>query len=284
MKFGILGGDFRYKFLQQDLTNSGYKVYTHNSKFIEDDLQINDIDDFFKNIDILITSIPFSKDKETVFNTKTEIKIDSLIEKILNSNVKTLFGGVIDKNITEKLANKNIEVVDFFEDNSIAIFNAVPTAEGAIQTAMENSYKTLFSSQCLVLGYGRCGKILSNMLKGMGANVDISYRKEEDLAYIKSYGFNAINLCNINESINKYDFIFNTIPFQILNKNLLSNVNKETVIIDLAQAPGGVDYEYASDLNLKAIYCPNLPARVAPLTASKILKDKISKVCNLTIG
>ena len=283
MRFGILGGDFRYKFLQQDLTNSGYKVYTHNNKFIEDNLQINDIDDFFKNINILITSIPFSKDKETIFNTKTEIKINCLIEKILNSNIKILFGGVIDENITEKLESKNIQVVDFFKDNSIAIFNAIPTAEGAIQTAMENSYKTLFDSQCLVLGYGRCGKILSNMLKGMGANVDISYRKDDDLAYIKSYGFNAINLCNLTQNINKYDFIFNTIPAQILNKDLLNNVNKQSIIIDLAQAPGGVDYEYASDLNLKAIYCPNLPARVAPLTASKILKDKILKVCNLNI-
>ena len=42
---------------------------------------------------------------------------------------------------------------------------------------MENSFKTIFNSNCLVLGYGRCGKILANMLKGIGANVDVTYRK-----------------------------------------------------------------------------------------------------------
>lgn len=275
MIFGILGGDFRYKFLYDMLCNEDHLVYSHNNKYIEDK-DNNTLDEFLYKIDILIVPIPFTKDNKTLFNIENEIiSVNTLIEKIINYNIKMVFGGLIDKKLIEKLDKNNIKTFDFFEDNSIAILNAIPTAEGAIQTAMEQSFKTIFNSNCLVLGYGRCGKILANMLNGIGANVDVTYRKDEDLAYIKAYSLSPIYLYKIKENIKKYDFIFNTIPYEILNKDILKNINKNTIIIDLASAPGGLDYTYARDLNLKAIYCPSLPGRVAPYTAGEILKNKI---------
>lgn len=275
MIFGILGGDFRYKFLYDMLCNEDHLVYSHNNKYIEDK-DNNTLDEFLCKIDILIVPIPFTKDNKTLFNIENEIiSVNTLIEKIINYNIKMVFGGLIDKKLIEKLAKNNIKTFDFFEDNSIAILNAIPTAEGAIQTAMEQSFKTIFNSNCLVLGYGRCGKILANMLNGIGANVDVTYRKDEDLAYIKAYSLSPIYLYKIKENIKKYDFIFNTIPYEILNKDILKNINKDTIIIDLASAPGGLDYTSARDLNLKAIYCPSLPGRVAPYTAGEILKNKI---------
>ena len=280
MVIGILGGDFRYKFLYEILSQENYLVYIYENKYIEDKDNIKSLDEFFNRIDVLVGSIPFSKDNKISFNDKS-INIDEFIKKLKTYNIKTLFAGAIEKNIIKKLNDNNIKTFDFFEDNYIAILNAIPTAEGAIQTAMENSFKTLFNSNSLVLGYGRCGKILSNMLKGIGANVDVSYRKEEDLSYIKSYGLSPINLYKIKDSIKKYDFIFNTIPYEILSKEILTNVNKDVVIIDLASAPGGVDYSYARELNIKAIYCPSLPGRVAPYTAANILKDKILSTLNI---
>nr|WP_317358071.1 dipicolinate synthase subunit DpsA [uncultured Tyzzerella sp.] len=280
MIFGILGGDFRYKFLYEMLTNENYIVYTHNNKFIDDENNIKNLDKFLEKIDILIVPIPFTKDNNNVFNIDNEnININLLIEKSIKYNIKMFLGGVINSQIKDTLLKNNIKTFDFFEDNSIAILNAIPTAEGAIQTAMEKSYKTIFNSNSLVLGYGRCGKILANMLKGIGANVDVTYRKDEDLAYIKAYGLNPINLYKIKSNINKYDFIFNTIPYEILDKDILLNVDKKSIIIDLASAPGGLDYNYARELNLQAIYCPSLPGRVAPYTAGEILKDKIIDFC-----
>ena len=258
------------------LTNENFTVYSYNNKYIENKDNINNLDEFLDKIDILIAPIPFTKDNKNVFNIENEnINIKELIEKTIKFKIKAFFGGIINKDIIKTLEENNIKTFDFFEDNSIAILNAIPTAEGAIQTAMENSFKTIFNSNCLVLGYGRCGKILANMLKGIGANVDVTYRKDEDFAYINTYGLNSINLYKIKDSINKYDFIFNTIPYEILNKEILDYINKNTIIIDLASAPGGVDYNYARELNLQAIYCPSLPGRVAPYTAGKILKDKI---------
>ena len=280
MVFGILGGDYRYKFLYEMLINKQNKVFIYDNKYIENTNSYNNIDYFLKKINILITPIPFTKDNETIFNIYNEIlDINILINKIKNNNIKILCGGVIGKDRIKYIEEKGIKVFDFFEDEAIAILNAIPTAEGAIQTAMQESDKTIFNSKCLVLGYGRCGKILANMLKGIGANVTATYRKQIDYAYINAYGLNSINLYNIENIINDFDFIFNTIPYEILDKNILPKVNKQTIIIDLAQAPGGVDYNCARDLNLKAIYCPSLPGRVAPYTAGEILKDALLDYC-----
>ena len=281
MVFGILGGDLRYKFLYEMLKKENYNVFSYRNKHIDKDVSFENLDDFLNKIDVLITPIPFTKDNKTVFNIDIEtIEIDTLINKIIDFKINSFFGGLLPKELIEKLEENNIKTLDFLKDNSIAILNAIPTAEGAIQTAMEQSFKTIFNSKCLVLGYGRCGKILANMLKGIGANVDVSYRKDEDCSYIKAYGLNPVNLYKVKNSIEKYDFIFNTIPFEILNKDLLENVNKDVIIIDLASAPGGVDYNYAREININAIYCPSLPGRVAPYSASQILKDKILQIIN----
>lgn len=270
MTLGILGGDIRYKFLYEIFLQEDYTIYAYKNSYIKDSIQ--SLDEFLSKINILIAPIPFLNDNKF-------INIDEFIKKLKFYNIKKVFAGAIEQSILKKLEENNINTIDFFKDNCVAILNAIPTAEGAIQTAMENSFKTIFNSKSLVLGYGRCGKILANMLKGIGANVDVSYRKKEDLSYIKSYGLTPINLFKIKDKIRKYEFIFNTIPYKILNKELLNNVNKNVVIIDLASAPGGIDYNYARDINIKAIYCPNLPGRVAPYTAANILKDKIIEDC-----
>lgn len=277
MKIGILYGDLRYKFLYDMLKNENKEVVYYKNSNINNVDNYKNIDEFLKDINILITSIPFSKDNKTVFNMENEIiYIDDLINLLKKHNIKTLCCGAINKDIYEKIKKNNIEVLDFLEGDNVAILNAIPTAEGALQTAIEQSVKTIFNSKCLVLGYGRCGKVLSNMLKGIGASVDVSYRKDVDNAYIVAYGLNPVNLYEM-KNIEKYDFIFNTIPYKIIDEQFLKNVREDVVIIDLAQAPGGVDYEISRKLKINAIYCPSLPARVAPYTAGKILKDVLIK-------
>ena len=65
------------------------------------------------------------------------------------------------------------------------------------------------------------------MLNGIGAKVYCEARKDQDIAWIKSYGYNAIKLDELDGSLNKFDFIFNTIPYLILDKKKLSIVKKD---------------------------------------------------------
>ena len=113
----------------------------------------------------------------------------SLFENMRFGGCRLFASGGISPEI-QSLAEKNgIRTVDFMQLNDVAVKNAVPTAEGAIQSAMEHSDITLSGSLCLVTGWGRCGKILAQKLKGIGADVTVSARKDADMAEISASGF-----------------------------------------------------------------------------------------------
>lgn len=276
LKFGIIGGDIRYKMIFDALADDEYEVYSYGNNFLEGEKNIKEL---LEKINILIVPIPCSKDDRTVFhNGAFEETYENLFKMMIQYKVKIMIGGVISENIKSLAASHNIIAVDFFDQEDVAVLNAIPTAEGAIATAMAESPKTIFGSNVIVLGYGRCGKILSNMLKGIGANVWATYRNKKDFAYIKAFGLNGIHLDELRENVSDKDFIFNTIPEKIVTRKIIERLKKDAILIDLAQAPGGVDFNFARSKNIKALYCPGLPGRVAPVTAAGILKDSILNI------
>ena len=221
----------------------------------------------------LITSLPFSKDLKKI--TGTEIEIESFIN---NNKDKIIFTGGISQVIREKMDNANIKYYDLMDYDDVAILNAIPTAEGAIKIAIENTETTLSGSNILVMGFGRIGKVLCKMLLGLGANVYCEARKSSDLAQIKALGYNSIDLKYLDKYLSSFDYIFNTIPCMILDKNRLDMVKKDVCIVDLASNPGGVDFEYAKEKNITARLELALPSKVAPLSAAKYLKQKIDEI------
>lgn len=272
-KFAIIGGDYRYKLLKELLESDGYIVSIYGNIYSE---STDSLDSCLYNSKAVIAPIPIAKESDYInMSENFKIPIDELFTAMNNHNVNILIGGVISEKLKDRASEAGIKSTDLFSLEEVAINNAIPTAEGAIMTAIQESDRVLFNSKVLVLGFGRCGKVLSNMLKGIGADISISYRKKSDEAYINSINCTPINIKEFDRGLAQYDFIFNTIPSQILNKEALKRIKKETVIIDIAQAPGGVDYSYARKLNLKALYCPGLPGRVAPYSAAEILKTSI---------
>ncbi len=276
-RFAVLGGDYRYKLLYDGLISDGYSVKACGNPFITK--KEDTVSELLTDIDILIGPIPTTKDNKTIYLTDfPEIEISAFFEAMYRKNVGTYIGGVINDDVTACAVKYNVKTHDFFDCEEVAILNAIPTAEGAVATAIQESDITLFGSNALVLGYGRCGKVLANMLKGMGAEVYSTYRNEKTAAYIKAFGLKGFNLYELKSRINMFDYIFNTIPTMILTKDILKKVNKKCLIIDLAQAPGGTDFNFARDLNIRALYCPGLPGRVAPLTAAEILKSAVINI------
>ncbi|MCD8214435.1 MAG: dipicolinate synthase subunit DpsA [Clostridiales bacterium] len=273
-KFGILGGDYRYKLLYDGLLSDGYSVKAWGNGFLGSPSGL--FSELLEDIDVLIGPIPVTKDNESVCLTDfPAVTLTGLFEEMYRKNVKVFIGGVITPEIKALTLKFNIKAYDFFACEEVSVYNAIPTAEGAISTAIQESDITLFDSKALVLGYGRCGKVLANMLKGLGARVYSTYRNETAAAYMKAFGIRGFNLYELKSRIESFDFIFNTIPCEVLNREVLKKANKKCLIIDLAQAPGGTDFNFARDLNIRALYCPGLPGRVAPRTAAEILKSAV---------
>ena len=186
---------------------------------------------------------------------------------------KPVFGGQLDKLPKMEIWYK-VRKYDYFQRESLAVENAVPSAEGALEIAMRELPVTINGSRCLVAGYGRIGKVLARMLSSLGALVTVSARKPEDLAWIKLNGFRSVKTAEIRNS-GCYDVIFNTIPSIVFDAQTLSLVAEDALVIDLASAPYGVDFEAAKRLNIKTILASGLPGKVAPQTAGIIIKNAI---------
>lgn len=280
-KFTVIGGDLRSAKLANFLKADGNRVYIYGFNkdgFVPAIEESKDLSQAIDESDIVIGPIPCSTDDETIntplFNGKINI---NEVFKIMNKNQIFMAG-----RISEKIAHLsnifNIYCVDLLEREDMSILNAVPTAEGAIQIAMEEMPITLHNCNALVLGFGRIGKILAKILRGIGANVYVEARKFSDIAWIRSYGYNPVFLNQIGDYLNKMDVIFNTIPYIVLDSEALKKINSECLIIDLASKPGGVDFGKAGELGLKTIWALSLPGKVAPVTAAGFIKDTIYNI------
>lgn len=275
MKILVLGGDRRNIELVKLLDKEGINVKTFAlyddliDKYLE-----NSFEEAINTSDKIVLGIPFSKDGETL-NAEDKVSITNLIIRLKQS--QSIYGGVLSSDFILKAQNKGVKCFDFMKYEEFAILNTIPTVEGAIELAIKNTDITLHNSDVLVVGYGRIGKYLSKILKDMGAHVSVSARKYEDFAWINTYGYEKIEYNHLNEKVERYDVIFNTVPYIVLDKVILDKVNKECLIIDLASKPGGVDFEYVRSTGLKCIWALGLPGKVACKSAAKYMFDIISR-------
>lgn len=257
VKLFFLGRDERSKHLK--------KLYG-----MEDRVQIVDN---IQAANFVIFPIPFTKDK--IYITGTDYIIEDVIKECTN---KTIFSGGVPKEHIRQLEVNNVVCYDLMQLDEIAYLNAIPTAEGAIAKAMELTQETIHGSNILVLGFGRVAKILADKLKGLNANVFCAARSKKDLAHIKALGYNVIDINSVEECLNSFSVIFNTVPTIILGEKKLVKLNKDVLIVDLASSPGGVDYPKAKELGINAVLELGIPSKVAPKSAAKYLKEYIDKI------
>lgn len=186
--------------------------------------------------------------------------------------------GMPAKEDAETAKRLGLEMVDYFSREELAVLNAAATAEGAIQTAMEETAETLCGSKCLVVGYGRIGKMLAQRLRMLGADVTASARTPADKAWIRGFGLKAADTAALEGELREADIVFNTVPARVLPREKLALLKRGCVCIDLASKPGGMDFSAASELGIRAVWALSLPGRVAPLSAGAAIRDTLYNI------
>jgi dipicolinate synthase subunit A len=91
-------------------------------------------------------------------------------------------------------------------------------------------------------------------------------------------GASTLHISSLAAALRDADAVFNTVPAIVLTENILKCMRPDSLIVDLASAPGGTDFEAASRLGIKAILALGLPGKVAPKTAGKILADSVPQL------
>lgn len=287
--FAVIGGDMRQAYVAEELEKKGYRVgryatakvntsLSHEAVSFDTAGSLRELVMLSRNI---IGPVPFSKNKKYLFAESMRIDLIPLNLSDALEEGQIFMAGAIPMGFKELLKKKNICCIDLMKNEELTWFNTIATAEGAIAEAISNKGTNIHSSKCLVMGFGRCAKTLALKLKGINANVCIAARSEEAKSQAQAFGFEVIGFTNLNKYLDMFDYIFNTVPDKVLLKQELDKVKKNVLIIDIASAPGGVDFEAAKELNINARLCLGLPGIYSPYESSKALVRAI--ICELNL-
>lgn len=266
--FLILGGDERSLYLGEYLEKQKLQVCYYA---FSDTNCFNSLSEAINSAEYIILPLPFTKDRLTLnaplFDEKVEIKdICTLLKK---GNI--VMGGQLPESFKETLTNTEVEFYDYFLLDELAIFNAIPTAEGVVEILIKNLPITIHSMKCAILGYGRTSKVLAATLKALGADVTVFARKERDKADAFTKGYKFASFPSLKNTEYKFDALINTVPQKVLGREEMKNISSDCLFIEIASAPFGIDFQAAKEFAFDVIKANSLPGKVAPKTAGEII-------------
>lgn len=216
-----------------------------------------------------------------VFNKKEFADVCAAMERIKDGG--TVLLGVGGEQIEKEAESKGLRHYNYMKDEVLALANAVPTAEVALKTAMEETGRTIWGSRVLVTGFGRIGEILTDRLVKLGADVTAAARKEYDRMKIKAMGVKPSGIMPDRNLLSETDIIFNTVPAEIFGAEEIMSLGESCIFIDLASKPGGIKKEAFSYMKCKYVWATGLPA-YEMYFHKKIMDKNHEKIGEMTIS
>ena len=278
--FAIIGGDKRSVALAEKLFHQGHSVsmfgFVNHERELP--LQCKLLPEAIKDAGYIIGPTPCSHNGGALnapFHN-SPLYVEDLFKQLKPNQV--FIAGYIKPEIFKMAEKYNIRVIDMLQREELLTLNAIPTAEGAIKIAIEETDITLHSSNIMVIGYGRIGTVLCRILHGMGAKVSTVVNTTHAAALAQSAGHCTISFVEMEKHLSRADIIFNTVPQILLDKNNMHNIRQGTLIIDLASPPYGVDIAAGRELGHKVLFTNSLPGKIAPVTTAGYILDTIRQI------
>lgn len=274
----VAGGDLRYGYTARALAGQ-YDVcavgFTRQIVPFEEVKLAESAADGLPMCDVLVLPMPVSEDGVLVNApySRRNLSLSGFIPFLKSDAV--VFGGKFGK--AEALFREaGIETADYLAREELSTRNAVPTAEGAIQIMLEEMPRTIFGSRVLILGFGRIGSRMADMLHALGAEVTVAAREVSDRAKAEMLGCRSVQYASLPELAGRFDVICNTVPAKVVSAEVLEAMQPETLVLDLASKPGGVDWDAAQALGRRVVWALSLPGKTAPVTAGEIIAKTIT--------
>lgn len=271
--FAVIGGDLRQKYLAEHLIQNGYIVNTFND-FYDGAVKYSSVRDCIRSSDSVILPLPITRDNKTIYSN--EINEPIMLEDVFNNDLRhrVVFGGKANAQAEQFMLENKVMFYDYFQSEDMTVKNAFATAEGAVAIAIQSTRSTLFGSKVLVAGYGRIGKALTKLLIAFGADVSVVVRNAAQSQWARLAGA-AILHFNQLEHCGHFDIVFNTVPHIVFTKPELSCFDSQTLMIDLASFPGGIDLHQAASQEIQVITASALPSRFSPKSAGEFIAQSI---------
>lgn len=277
MKFAVVGGDARSALLAGLLLRDGHRVrsYALEKGALPAEIPRDScLQACVYGADCVLLPVP--AERGPLLNTPLSAQTIPLSElwAALWPGQLVLGGGFSEESAAQALRGK-LTLADLLRRPSFVTGNAALTAEAAAGLLIRESGRTLQGSRCLLLGFGRLGKLLAHKLAALGADVHVAARKEADRALAEALGYGSLSLEQPEGVVGDFDFIVNTIPARVLSDAALCCVSPEALLLELASPPGGFDRTLAGNIGLHALAAPGLPGRAKALSAAELLRRTV---------
>lgn len=281
-KIAVIGGDLRQLEAAKAFAQKGYECHVYGLDIVGEShnfdsiIKAENLSEALVSATLVLLPLPYSRDGIHInapLSTQ-KIKITALFP--LLSPRQKIAAGLLGATLPE-----GFEAFDYAASESFAIRNARATVEGALAIAIRETTVTLNDAHILVVGYGRIGKMLASTLKDLGAKVTVIARRASDRAWALAQGLGSENYDSLLPLAANCDIVFNTVPAIVITGEILSALNKDAVIIELASPPGGIDLHEAAQNGTHVISALGLPGKFSPKTAGHIITDCVSDAFGL---
>ena len=267
LKFGVIGGDQRQVELVRQLREDGYETAACGLGFwLGEETPLEET----AAADVVILPLPLCREAGYLNCRGERLPIGEVLD--LFRSEQLILGGQIKAEQHREAQARGLRLVDYFCREELTVANAAATAEAAIQTAMEQMDRTLWGTSCLILGFGRIGRLLAHRLHGLGVDVTVAARSPEAKAWIRAYGYHERDIHNLTGNMDDYQIVFNTVPSQVMGEREIERLRGDCLCIDLASVPG-IDQQALDRIERPYVWARFLPGRMVPKTAAEIIRD-----------
>ena len=280
MRFALIGGDRRTAHLARLLLRDGHRLRSFALERAELPPEVSRescLQSCVYGADCVLLPLPAERGGylNAPFSAE-EIAMGALVEALWPGQL-LIGGGLGDETVTAAL-RAGLQAADLLQRPELTVGNAALTAEGAIGLMIRESERSLWGSPCLVLGWGRIGRILALRLRALGAEVSVAARSGADRALAEALGIWALDYGQIDAALADAAFVVNTVPARVLTEQQLCLIAPEALLLELASLPGGFDRELAVNIGLHIVEAPGLPGRTAPESAAELLRRAIEGI------
>ena len=263
-RFGVVGGDGRQAALVRLLEEQGDRVWAFGlSGWGVEETPLAQV----MEAPVILLPLPLLG-RDGLLNSREALSTAEVLS--LARPEQLLLAGKIPEKERALAAQRKLILLDLLDREELAEANAIPTAEGAIQLAMEQLPVTLWGTEALVVGFGRIGKRLAWDLLGLGAHVTVAARKQSDRAMAEALGCRTLDTADFPGKLDGFRVLFNTVPALLLPGEVLEELPGNCLCVELASRPG-FDQSTAETLGLSVVHAGGLPGKVAPETAARAI-------------
>lgn len=266
----VLGGDLRQAYAAQYLSSCGFCVTCFQTLPFPYSSSIRIADSpaaALENNPALLLPCPLSPE------VLEQLPFDELIKLLSEGSV--IFHNGIPDSLRSRLSRRNCILCSLSDSPGFSAENAELTAEGLLSELIRYTPFCLKDTLTLLLGYGRCGSAVGNLLSHLGTRI---YVLEQDTQKQRLAEENGLSLLSDSERtalLPHCDLIINTVPDTVLTNKDLKLLPGNCHIFDIASAPFGFTSKVTATYLLPYFRLPGLPGKFSPKTAGIVIGKAI---------